>query len=44
MEDVIERASSLKEQWAGQIARMGSSNWTKVTTEWLPIEGKRKRG
>ena len=44
VKDVIERISSMKGQWAGHIARMDNSKWAKITTEWTPREGKRKRG
>jgi hypothetical protein len=31
-------------QWAGHIARMDNTNWAKITTEWTPRYGKRRKG
>ena len=44
VKDVTERINSMKGQWAGHIARMNNSKWAKITTDWTPREGKRKRG
>ena len=42
--DIIERIGSMKWQWAWHIARMDNSKRAKITTEWTPIEGNRRRG
>ena len=34
----------LKWQRAGHIARIKDNRWTKLATEWIPLEGKRKQG
>ena len=36
--------SKLKWNWAGHIIRFKDERWTKITTEWWPIERKRKKG
>ena len=33
----------LKWNWAGHIVRLSDERWTKIVTEWWPIEGKRRR-
>ena len=44
VQDVIQKVKRLKWQWAGHIARMTDNRWTKLVTEWLPLNEKRKRG
>ena len=43
LQDIIARIKQLKWQWAGHIARQNDNRWTKVVTEWIPLNGKRKR-
>lgn len=42
--DIVERIRSLKWKWAGHICRMENERWTKKIIEWVPRDGKRKRG
>lgn len=42
--DVIDRAKELKWNWAGHIVRLNDDRWTKMTTEWIPLDGCRKVG
>ena len=42
--DIIEKVSKMKGQWAGHIARMRNNKWAKNSTEWTPREGRRQRG
>ena len=42
--DTIEYTLKQKWRWAGQIARMKDTRWTKRCTEWQPKRGKRSRG
>ena len=42
--DIIEKLSKMKGQWAGHIARMIDNRWTNKLTEWTPREGRRQRG
>lgn len=44
VEDIVCRMKKLKWQWAGHIARSTDNRWTKIVTEWIPLEGKRKKG
>ena len=44
VKDVIERINSMKGQWVGDIARINNSKWAKISIDWTPREGKRKRG
>ena len=43
LQDIIIRIKQLKWQWAGHVARITDNRWTKNITEWVPLEGKRKR-
>ena len=43
LQDIIVRIKQLKWQWAGHIARTTDNRWTRNITEWIPLEGKRKR-
>lgn len=42
--DVIEKAKSLKWQWAGHILRLENERWTTLCTNWIPLENARKPG
>lgn len=42
--DVKERTRILKWNWAGHICRQENNRWTKKVTEWIPRDGKRKKG
>ena len=42
-QDIIARIKQLKWQWAGHVARASDNRWTKIVTEWIPLENKRKR-
>ena len=44
VKDIIERVWCMRGQWAGHVARMSSTRWAKITSEWTPREGKRVRG
>ena len=43
LQDIIIRIKELKWQWAGHIARVTDNRWTKIVTEWIPLDGKRER-
>ena len=43
MKNIIARIKQLKWQWAGHVAGFSDNRWTKLVTEWLPLNGKRKR-
>ena len=43
LQDIIAKIKDLKWQWAGHIARMNDNRWTKCVTEWIPLDGQRKR-
>lgn len=43
LQDIVARVKELKWQWAGHIARLTDNRWTKLVTEWIPPNGKRKR-
>ena len=42
--DILEKAEKMKWEWAGHVARMKTNRWAKITTEWTPIERKRRPG
>jgi Reverse transcriptase (RNA-dependent DNA polymerase) len=44
VQDIVCRIKQLKWQWAGHIARQIDNRWTKIVTEWIPLQGKRKQG
>jgi endonuclease/exonuclease/phosphatase family metal-dependent hydrolase len=44
VEDIVRKVKKLKWQWAGHVARMNDNRWTKIVTEWIPIDKKRKPG
>ena len=44
MENIIINVRRIKWKWAGHIARLKDERWTKLITEWQPIDKKRKRG
>ena len=44
MLSIITNARRIKWTWAGHIARLKDERWTKLITEWQPIDKKRKRG
>jgi Reverse transcriptase (RNA-dependent DNA polymerase) len=44
VQDIVCKIKKLKWQWAGHIARIQDNRWTKLATEWIPLEGKRKQG
>ena len=44
VKDVIERVRCMRGQWAGHVAGMNNTRWAKITSEWIPREGKRVRG
>lgn len=43
LKDVIQVSSKLKWCWAGYLARDENGKWSKITTEWIPPEGRRRR-
>ena len=43
VEDILAVVKRQKWRWAGHIARMEDSRWTKLVTEWIPLDGKRER-
>src|SRR5580700_8915390 len=43
VQDIVCRIKQLKWQWAGHIARQIDNRWTKIVTEWIPLQGKRKQ-
>lgn len=44
VQDIVCKIKKLKWQWAGHIARTADDRWTKIVTEWIPLQGKRKQG
>ena len=42
--DVSKKAARLKWDWAGHVSRMHNDRWAKVSTRWLPEDGRRRRG
>ena len=44
VKDITERVQCMRGQWAGHVARMSRTRWTKITSEWISSEGKRIRG
>ena len=44
VQDIVCRMKKLKWQWAGHKARTTDTCWTKIVTEWIPLQGKRKQG
>ena len=34
VKDIIERVQCMTGQWAGHVARMNNTRWTKITSEW----------
>ncbi len=36
--DVGRKAAKLKWDWAGHVCRMGLERWTKIVTQWRPID------
>lgn len=44
VQDIVCKVKKLKWQWAGHIARTTDDRWTKIVTEWIPLQGKRKQG
>lgn len=42
--DVLYASGNLKWKWAGHVSRYKDNRWTKVATDWIPRESKRKRG
>ena len=43
VQDILAQAKKLKWCWAGHVARITDSRWTKLITEWIPLDGKRDR-
>lgn len=41
---VEEEIKKLKFKWAGHAMRLNHDRWTKILTEWVPLERKRNRG
>lgn len=41
--DIIKAVKEIKWRWAGHVARFKDERWTRLTTEWQPMYGKRKR-
>ena len=41
--DIILTAKRNKWRWAGHLARRKDDRWSRLTTEWQPLYGKRKR-
>ena len=42
--DVGKKAARLKWDWAGHVSRMQNDRWAKVSTQWVPADGRRRRG
>ncbi|CAF1258451.1 unnamed protein product, partial [Didymodactylos carnosus] len=42
--DITRTIKRNKWRWAGHVARQQDNRWTKLTTEWQIMDGKRKRG
>ncbi|CAH2261059.1 jg5453 [Pararge aegeria aegeria] len=42
--DALRQIIWLKWKWAGHVCRANTISWTKILTEWLPRNKKRKRG
>ncbi|KAJ8883132.1 hypothetical protein PR048_014972 [Dryococelus australis] len=42
--DILERAKTLKWQWAGHIARRSDNRWTTAVIYWIPRDLKKSRG
>ena len=40
VQDEIHTVKWIKWQWAGHIARIADNRWTKLVTEWTPLECK----
>ena len=43
LKDIVARIKELKWQWAGHVPRLMDNRWTKLVTEWIPSNGKRKQ-
>eukprot|EP00795_Rhopilema_esculentum_P010459 gene10459-biopygen13011 len=41
---ITEKVYRMIGQWAGHLARMSNNRWAKITTEWTPRNGRRRRG
>ncbi|KAG7311162.1 hypothetical protein JYU34_002159 [Plutella xylostella] len=44
IDDIITTTRLMKWQWAGHIMRCEDNRWTRLTTEWIPRDGKRSVG
>ncbi|KAG7311380.1 hypothetical protein JYU34_002422 [Plutella xylostella] len=44
IQDIITTIDKLKWQWAGHVMRIKDQRWTKLTTEWIPRDGRRGVG
>ena len=44
VKDVLTTAKRNKWRWAGHLGRITDERWSKLTTEWQPLYGTRKRG
>ena len=42
LKNIIARIKQLKWQCAGHVARFSDNRWTKLVTEWLPLNGKKR--
>ena len=44
VEDVVEKAKTLKWKWAGHVVRMSNGRWSKWVNELTSVDRKRTRG
>ena len=44
VEDVVEKAKTLKWKWGGHVAIMSKGRWSKRVSEWTPVDRKGTRG
>ena len=44
IKDWVVEQSRRKWMWAGHVARRTDKRWSKVTLDWIPSEGSRRRG
>jgi hypothetical protein len=44
VQDIVCMVKNQKWQWAGHVARAADNRWTKIVTERIPLQGKRKQG
>lgn len=44
VKSIIKVAKQLKWRWAGHVARLDTKRWSKIATEWIPRDHKRRKG